>query len=405
MRPSVVLDIKNIQKTPATAPSFTAAMAVFLVLSGCGGGGDNPTPTIATAPTSAITVATTLNLSSLDNYALPVLPVHYDSTVATADNTPVGDPINDKVATLGRVLFYDKKLSINDTVACASCHIQSNGFSDPARFSTGFSGSSFTTAHSMRLGNIRYYRPGSAFWDKRAASVEDQASQPIQNSVEMGFDATHGSMAAVLTKLQAVPYYTELFTFAFGDSAITESRLQRALAQFERSMVSSGSRWDTAYAQNYNSQLPDKGLSLPAAGFSASEERGRLLFITAPANGGLGCGGCHQPPTFSLAANSLSNGLDAGETTIFKSPSLKNIALSRAFMHDGRFSTLAQVIEHYNSGMQAGPALDARLQTPQGTPRRMNMTSQEKADLEAFLQTLTDTAFVNDAKFSTPFKP
>jgi cytochrome c peroxidase len=111
------------------------------------------------------------------------------------------------------------------------------------------------------------------------------------------------------------------------------------------------------------------------------------------------------PPTFALNANSRSNGLDAGETTVFKSPSLKNVALSGAFMHDGRFSTLAQVVEHYNSGVQAGPALDNRLTSPGGTPRQLNLSAADKAALVAFMGTLTDTAFVVDSKFSSPFKP
>jgi cytochrome c peroxidase len=111
------------------------------------------------------------------------------------------------------------------------------------------------------------------------------------------------------------------------------------------------------------------------------------------------------PPTFSLGANSLSNGLDAGETRIFKSPSLKSVAVSGAFMHDGRFSTLDQVVEFYNSGVQAGPALDPRLVAPGGAPRALNLTVADKAALVAFLKTLTDTTLATDAKFLTPFKP
>ena len=243
------------------------------------------------------------------------------------------------------------------------------------------------------------------FWDRRAASVEAQATQPIQHPVEMGFDAAAGGLPALIAKMGALPYYPELFTLAFGDATITEARIQRALAHFERAMVSAGSAWDTAYALNYNPALADRGLSLPARGFTAEQERGRALFINPPQQGGLGCAGCHVPPTFALNQNSRSNGLDAGETVLFKSPSLKNVALGAAFMHDGRFSSLAQVVEHYNSGVKDGPALDNRLRQPNGgPPRRLNLTAADKQALVAFLGTLTDTAFAADPKFSSPFR-
>jgi len=386
------------------------------ILSGCGGDTTSnsaaPTVTIAAVtpppppatPISGIVDFTTIDVNRLDNYANPVLPAYYDATVAALDNSPNNNPINDRVATLGRVLFYDKRLSVNDTTACASCHQQANGFDDPNRFSTGFSGTAFTSAHAMRLGNIRYYRPGTMFWDKRAASLELQVSQPIIHPVEMGFDATHGGINALLTKLAASTYYPDLFTLAFGNSAITEARIQQALAQFTRSMISAASRWDTAYAQVFNAAAPNRNLNVALPGFSASEELGHQLFMTGPGQGGAGCAACHQPPTFGLAANSLSNGLDANETKIFKSPALKNVGLSRAFMHDGRFSTLEQVIEHYNSGIQNGPALDNRLKTPGGAPLRLNLTQNEKAALVAFLLTLNDNNLATDAKFSNPFK-
>ena len=389
---------------------------ISLVLTGCGGDttttGATPPVTVAVAPTtppppptvSGIVDFTTIDVSRLANYANPVLPAYYDATVAPLDNTPNNNPVSDRVATLGRVLFYDKRLSVNDTTSCASCHQQASGFDDPRRFSTGFSGTAFTSAHAMRLGNIKYYRPGTMFWDKRAASLELQVTQPITHPIEMGFDSAHGGINALLTKLAASTYYPDLFTLAFGNAAITEARIQQALAQFARSMISSASRWDTAYAQVFSATAQNRNLNAPLPGFSASEELGHQLFMTGPGQGGAGCAACHQPPTFGLAANSLSNGLDANETIIFKSPSLKSVGLSRAFMHDGRFSTLEQVIEHYNSGIQNGPALDNRLKTPGGAPLRLNLTANEKAALVAFLLTLNDGSLTTDAKFSDPFK-
>lgn len=352
---------------------------------------------------SAVAGALTLDLAALANYAAPTLPAYYDRKVLAQDNTPADDPVDDRIATLGRVLFYDKALSVSGTLACASCHQAAAGFSDAARLSTGFDGTTQGTRHAMRLGNVRYYAPGSMFWDKRAASVELQASQPIENPIEMGFDAPHGGMAALLPKLQAIGYYRELFTFAYGDEAVTEARLQDALAQFERSMVSVDSTWDAGFAQVYDPSLPDQGRSLPVPTLDAQQDRGRALFMGGPGVG-VGCAACHEPPSFALVGNSLGNGLDAGATTVFKAPSLKNVGVAGAFMHDGRFATLDEVVEHYSSGVQDGPALDARLRTPGGAPRNLHLSAADKASLVAFLRTLTDNTLLADPKFATPFR-
>ena len=365
--------------------------------------GTGPSSSTASATPSAVAGALTLDLTALANYASPTLPAYYNQKVLAQDNTPADDPIDNRAATLGRVLFHDKSLSVNGTVACSSCHQVAAGFSDPARFSTGFDGTTQGTAHAMRLGNIRYYAPGTMFWNKRAASVELQASQPIENGIEMGYDVAHGGMAALLPKLQAIGYYQELFAFAYGDATVTEPRIQDALAQFERSMVSVGSTWDAGFAQVYDPALPDGGLGLSVPTLTAQEDRGRALFMGGPGVGA-GCAGCHVPPSFALAANALGNGLDAGETTVFKAPSLKNVGVAGAFMHDGRFSTLEQVVVHYGNGVQAGPALDPRLQRPDGTPRNLNLDAADQAALVAFLKTLTDQALLADPKFSTPFK-
>jgi cytochrome c peroxidase len=300
------------------------------------------------------------------------------------------------------VLFHDKRLSINNTTACSSCHQQSNGFVDPNRFSVGFSGSAFTDAHSMRLGNIRFYAGNTMFWDKRAASVEAQATQPIRNGVEMGFDDAHGGFGAVTAKMATLPYYPELFRWVYGDPAITEDRIQRALAQFERSMVSVNSKFDTEFARVYNPTAPQRGLGAPFTGYTAQEERGKHSSSPDRHRAGRGCNACHSAPTFALAPNSLSNGLDAGETKIFKSPSLKNVAFTGPYMHDGRFQTLEQVVDHYARGIQNGPALDNRLKTPQGQPLRLNLTVADRDALVAFLRTLNDSTLTSDTKFSNP---
>ena len=341
-----------------------------------------------------------LDLTQLENYANPTLPVYYDQTVDNIDNTPGNDPVNDAVATLGRVLFYDTALSVNDTVSCATCHQQSIGFDDDERLSTGFAGDQ-TGAHAMRLGNIRYFEPGEMFWDRRAVSVEDQAIQPILDAAEMGW-SDNGGLPSLISKMQQLAYYPALFEFVYGDPEITEERIERALAHFQRGMISSDSRWDRSYAQVFGAGAPNRALNEALPGFSASEQRGRELFMTGPGDGGAGCSGCHRPPTFALTDNSGSNGLDAGETTVFKSPSLKSVGLSTFFMHDGRFTTLRQVVDHYADGVQFGPALDNRLR--QGNaPRRLNLSDADRVALVDFMLTLTDESLAQDVRFSDPF--
>lgn len=358
-----------------------------------------PAPAPAPAPVSAVERETTIDVDNLAEYAVPSLPAHYASNTTAIDNTPASNKIDNRAATLGRVLFYDKQLSTTRTTACSSCHVQAAGFDDPNRFSRGVAGS-FTSAHAMRLGNARYWQPGSMFWDRRAATLEAQASQPLVHPVEMGWTSAAGGVSALVARLQQIDYYQELFTLAFGSSTVTEDRIQRALAQFERAMISSSSRWDTAFAILFRRGTPDADLP----GFSAQENRGWQLFRAGPSSGGAACGTCHTPPTFALDAASRSNGLDASEATVFKAPSLKNASLSKAFMHDGRFSSLDQVIEHYNSGIANSPSLDPRLKAPNGMPLRLNLTTADKAALVAFLNTLADPALTTDQRFSDPFR-
>lgn len=363
-----------------------------------------PPPPPAATPFPGIAAALTVDPTQLLNYAAPVLPAHYAGLIGSLTDNGRAAPVTNAGATLGRVLFHDKQLSITGVTSCASCHAQASGFSDPARFSVGFDGVGGTTSHSMRLANARFYQPGTMFWDRRAATVEAQATEPIINAVEMGFDAAHGGLDSLLRRMRTLPYYPELFFLAYGDSAITVDRLQRAVAQYVRSIISTSSRWDSGYAAVFNPGLPDRGVNQPIPSFTAQENRGRELFFTPPPQGGAGCGACHVAPTFALVANSLSNGLDAGETRIFKSPSLKNVGVPGPFMHDGRFATLEEVVQHYDNGVQNGPALDQRLRGPGGQPLRLNLGPGDRAALVAFLRTLTDTQLAVDPGFTDPFR-
>ena len=359
-----------------------------------------PTPTGTAAANAIVQQFLSLDLEALDNYANPALPAYYDNTVAAIDNTPDNDPVDDAVATLGRVLFYDVALSVNDTTACATCHQQSLAFDDDEQLSTGFEGG-LTGAHAMRLGNLRYFEGGEMFWDRRADSPEDQALQPVLDETEMGW-SDNGGIPALISKMEGLEYYPALFEFVFGDDAITQPRMERALAHFQRAMISSDSRWDQSYAQVFGPGAPNRALDEALPNFSASENRGRELFVTNPGAGGAGCARCHRPPTFALDEGSRSNGLDAGETTVFKSPSLKGVAMSQFFMHDGRFTTLRQVVDHYADGIQNGPALDNRLRT-NNQPMRLNLDEDDREALVDFMETLTDETLIADAKFSDPF--
>lgn len=338
----------------------------------------------------------------------PVLPEEpYDYISASAfpssflfpplnfiNSEPANNPTTNWGATLGRVLFYDTQLSQNNSISCGSCHEQAAGFSDPERFSRGFAGG-HTNRNSMAILNTRFsFR---YFWDQRASGLEEQVMMPIVNSIEMGTDTT-----VLPQKLAALEYYPDLFRKAFGTNEITNERIARALAQFVRSINS----WNSKY---------DEGLQNNFASFTAEENDGRNNFFSGQFN----CNHCHTTSNF-YTTQALNNGLesvylDSGRAAItgdpadigkFKVPSLRNIALSAPYMHDGRFATLEEVVEHYNSGIHPNPNLDDRLTIEGitgGTPKQYNMTVYQKASLVAFLKTLTDQSLLADPKYSNPF--
>ena len=371
--------------------------AAILALAACGREDAQPTTP------AGVAAATNIDFAHVANYAAPALPAYFDETVAALDNSPASNPIDDRVATLGRVLFHDLRLSTNNRASCAACHQQRFAFTDPMRFSNGISTAGTTDFHAMRLGNLRYWRPGTMFWDRRAANAEAQASQPFHSLVEMGWGGPAGGIDALIRKMTATAYYPDLFAWAFGNATITEPRMQQALAQFVRAMVSHDSRWDAGYARVFSPTAPNRALDIDLPNFTAEENRGRHLFMTDVGQGGAGCASCHRPPTFALAADARSNGLDAGETRLFKAPSLRSVGLTGPYMHDGRFATLAEVVQFYVSGIQDGPALDPRLR--QGdAPRRLDLDAADRAALVAFLMTLDDPVLTTDPRFGDPFR-
>ena len=343
----------------------------------------------------------TLNLPTNSyNYANIQLPGHFlDNNLQNEDNTPNDNPITDAGATLGRVLFYDKKLSANNTISCASCHVQSNGFSDPATLSIGFEGG-LTGRNSMGLSNAKFYDNGRFFWDERAATLEDQVLMPIQDAVEMGL-----TLEELVSKVAAEDYYRILFTRAFGDSNVSSGRISLALSQFIRSMVSYESKFDEGMAITNNAQA-----NFP--NFTASENLGKNLFFSNRTR----CSDCHDTNAF-VGDAPRNNGLDAmltdlgvagvtgnnGDRGEFKVGSLRNIELTAPYMHDGRFATLGEVIDHYDTGVQNSGDLDNRLRVNGGQVRRLNLNANERQALIDFLLTLTDNNFISDIKYADPF--
>lgn len=342
-------------------------------------------------------------------YASPSLPNYLTVPPITAqDNTPADNQVTDWGATLGRVLFYDKQLSINHTVSCASCHKQEFGFSDEKILSEGFDGG-HTGRHSMSLLQAAYYQNGRFFWDERAATLEDQVLMPIQDGVEMGL-----TLDTLIARLSATSYYPILFKRAFGEVTINAERISQSLAQFVRSIISYQSKYDEGRAM-FPANFNDQGTT-PFPNFTAEENLGKEIFFSAPPNGAA-CRVCHGTDNF-VAPGPRNNGLDSDPTDLgvggfysqppleakFKVSSLRNIALTAPYMHDGRFATLEEVIGHYSEGIESHPTLDPPLVRPNGLPEFFNFSQEQRDALLAFLNTLTDDSVATEEKWANPFK-
>ena len=356
-----------------------------------------------------------LNLpDTLMNYSDVNLPEHFYTRSIVGlfaippidnDNTPENNPTTDAGATLGRILFYDKNLSQNRTISCASCHKQSLGFGDDKAKSIGFEGGK-TERHSMSLANNRFYARKHYFSDERAETLEDLVLQPFQDPIEMGL-----TLEELIARINEKTYYPDLFEAAFGDTEVNTERIQKAVAQFVRSMISITSKYDIGRAE-VGSPFED------FPNFTDEENLGKALFLRPSSVGvdAASCTVCHASETFSIPVPS-NNGLDSvfndlgtyntfpfiHFTAAFKAPSLRNIAIRPPYMHDGRFSSLEEVIEHYNSKVIAHQSVPNNLKENDGSPRRMNYTDEQKTALVAFLNTLTDDGFLTDEKFSDPF--
>jgi cytochrome c peroxidase len=385
--------------------------AIYFFVISCNSEDDNYENIVTiTYPNVESAFGTKIDLENLSNYANQTIPSYI-----TKDNTN-GNPINDKVATLGRVLFYDKNLSANNTISCASCHQQANAFSDGNIASTGVNGT--TTRHAMRLINSRFANETKFFWDERATSLEVQTTQPVENHIEMGFSGTNGdeNFSSLISKLQNIGYYRELFQFAYGSTTITEAKIQTSLAQFIRSIQSFDSKYDAGRALVSNENQP-------FANFTMQENQGKNLFLTPPQfnatgsriGGGVGCAGCHAAPEFDINPNSGNNGIigvlngTGIDITNTRSPSLRDLVKTDGttngpMMHTGVFTTLQTVIGHYGT-INLAPGntnLDPKLR-PNGFGQQLNLNATEVNALIAFLKTLSGTNVYTDKKWSDPF--
>ncbi|QJX47886.1 cytochrome-c peroxidase [Hymenobacter taeanensis] len=319
---------------------------------------------------------------------------------------PASNPLTVEGVDLGRKLFYEPRLSRTGTQSCGSCHQQSKAFTDGLTKAIGVDGLPHSR-NTMSLTNVLWET--TLNWDGAATSLEQQARLPIENPVEM-----HQLLADGVRKLQQSELYPPLFQKAFGTSTISEENVLKALAQFERTLISANSRYDQ-YLRKTGTLTP-------------TERQGAALFNNHPGEvGGVfirggACHHCHFSETGLFSSpDFFNNGLDvtfqdagrggvtglASERGKFKAPTLRNIALTGPYMHDGRFKTLEEVLDHYNEHVQTTSAfVDPNVllsNTPNGT--HLDLTITEKTQLLAFLRTLTDSAFVTDKKFSDPFKP
>jgi len=303
---------------------------------------------------------------------------------------PSNNPQTQEGITLGKKLFFEKELSADNSQSCATCHDPKTAFSDKRRFSDGIDGV-FGNRNSMPLFNLAWNFDEKFFWDGRSIGVERQALQPVINPIEM-----HNTWKQVVATLQSKAAYPELFYKAFGTREIDSILVAKALAQFERTLISSSSKFD---------QYLEGKVQL-----SASELNGFNLFMDETKGDCFHCHGSDKNPLWTdnkfhnngLDALSIDIGLakvtgDPSDNGKFKSPSLRNLAFTGPYMHDGRFSTLEEVINHYSEGLKASPTIDPLMKKV--SLGGVQLTPEEKADLKAFLLSLTDLEFVGNPAF------
>jgi len=325
------------------------------------------------------------------------IPSHFPDMIIPADN-----PMTVEGVELGRFLFYEKRLSGDNTQSCASCHLPSASFSDPNQYSTGIDGIQ-GNRHSMALVNLGW--EDFFFWDGRKTTLETQILEPVPNPIEM-----HQSWKRTVEKLNADVTYRNRFFKAFGEEGIDSTKATKAIAQFIRTLISGESKFDVMYKYENNLSLNSSEQAILQT-VDVEEWAGYDLFKSL---NGADCFHCHNGPLMRVKKFS-NNGLmpnsfdDRGRASVtnnpednykFKVPTLRNIALTAPYMHDGRFATLDEVIEHYSSGIHMSPTIDPLIEF--GSQGGVQLDAQEKYLLKKFLLTLTDQKFVTNPNFQDP---
>ena len=338
---------------------------------------------------------------------MPEIPVVFDDSpyvlnfgTLPAPNLPADNALTEQKVILGKMLFYETMLSKDGSQSCASCHRQPDGFSDTLQFSIGVEELP-GKRQAMPIFNMAYHS-NEFFWDGRAPLLRDQSLKPIQDPLEM-----NETLENVIAKLNATKMYRDQFMRAFGSEEITDLKMSLAMEQFMLSIVSYESKYDQFLAGN--------------ASLTESEERGRSLFFTEfnpffPELSGADCAHCHGGSNFENDQY-MNNGLDTDaeftdfgreevtndptDRAKFKVPSLRNIAVTPPYMHDGRFRTLEEVVDHYNEGILESSTVDAAILNTKATG--LFLTGQDKIDLVNFLKTLTDDKYLTNPEYMSPF--
>ena len=350
--------------------------------------------------------------NSVDTIVYEQTPFIFDlPTGVSPPNIPADNPMTTQGVELGRMLFYDPILSGDNTMACASCHVQEFAFTDPRKVSIGIDNVE-GSRNSMPLFNLAFGLADQFTWDGKSTSLEAQSLEPIENPIEL-----HQSLESAVEKITDHADYPLLFRKAFNEDPSTEL-IGKALAQFTRSIVSFDSKWDKWVTpgsgvfpddENYEDSLAWVGYSTIYEGETGSVGEaeclhchggGRLLTDNQFKNNGLDCAS-----DFTDFADLGKGGVsgDITENGFFKTPSLRNIALTAPYMHDGRFQTLEEVIDHYSEGGCMSPTISSELGSPHTTGQAINFTPDQKAALLAWLHSLTDSTLITNPAYSNPF--
>ena len=317
------------------------------------------------------------------------IPALFEQNIL-APVVPINNPQTVEGIALGKKLFFDPILSGDGSQACADCHTPESAFSDSDRFSDGIDGID-GNRNSMPIFNLAWNYDEKFFWDGRVFSLEHQAFEPVTNPIEM-----HNTWEAAVTKLQQDNIYPDMFDAAFGTSTIDSTLVTKAIAQFERTLISANSKFDR--------HLMGEDILTP------QELNGFDVFMDETKGD---CFHCHGNANNPLWTDNIfhNNGLDAVITDLglgmvtgdpadngkFKSPSLRNLEFTAPYMHDGRFNTLEEVINHYSEGLQNSPTIDPLMKKV--VEGGVQLSDQDKADLKAFLLSLSDPSFISNPAF------